>query len=54
MAWETLKTIADNNRRFKAEDESKKLVACPNCGHAPLDEYKGVLNCPIGDYRSKA
>lgn len=52
MTWDTLKTIADNNRKFKEDEETEKKVACPNCGHAPLDERNGILNCPIGDYRS--
>ena len=52
MTWDTLKTIADNNRKFKEDEETDKKVACPNCGHAPLDERNGILNCPIGDYRS--
>jgi len=52
MAWNELKATLNENSQFLQEDQEKRVVACPNCGHAPLDERDGILNCPIGDYRS--
>jgi len=53
MSWNELKAFLDENRILKQEEQEKKVVACPICGHAPLDENEqGVLNCPIGDWRS--
>mgnify|MGYP003147445967 FL=1 len=49
MAWNELLATLRENRELSQEE---KVVACPNCGHAPLDERDGILNCPIGDYRS--
>ena len=52
MAWNELLATLKENREFLQQDEEKRVVACPNCGQAPLDERDGILNCPIGDYRS--
>ena len=50
--YDLLKTIKERNEKFKAEEDSKPKVSCPLCGHAPLDKYKGILNCPMGHWRS--
>tara|TARA_B100001123_G_C15269855_1_gene1009878 strand:+ start:839 stop:1006 length:168 start_codon:yes stop_codon:yes gene_type:complete len=52
MAWNELLATLKENREFLQQDEEQRVVACPVCGHAPLDERDGILNCPIGDYRS--
>ena len=52
MAWNELLATLKENREVLQQDEEQRVVACPVCGHAPLDERDGILNCPIGDYRS--
>tara|TARA_R100000664_G_scaffold17192_1_gene26115 strand:+ start:4791 stop:4958 length:168 start_codon:yes stop_codon:yes gene_type:complete len=53
MGYRELKAILDKNREELREEGMKRPVACPRCGQAPLDENSdGVLNCPIGDWRS--
>tara|TARA_R110000824_G_scaffold4035_3_gene19181 strand:- start:2256 stop:2423 length:168 start_codon:yes stop_codon:yes gene_type:complete len=53
MPWNDLLEIKKANLEIAQEERERKVVACPNCGQAPLDENEqGVLNCPIGDYRS--
>ena len=53
MAWNELLQIKKANIEIAEEERRRKLASCPNCGHAPLDENaQGVLNCPIGDFRS--
>ncbi|QDP67994.1 MAG: hypothetical protein Unbinned657contig1001_36 [Prokaryotic dsDNA virus sp.] len=53
MPWNDLLEIKKANIELQQEESQRKVVACPNCGQAPLDENEqGVLNCPIGDYRS--
>ena len=53
MTWDQLLQIKKANHEIAEEERNRKLVVCPNCGHAPLEENEqGVLNCPIGDFRS--
>tara|TARA_R110002020_G_C16269117_1_gene770966 strand:- start:32 stop:199 length:168 start_codon:yes stop_codon:yes gene_type:complete len=53
MTWDQLLQIKKANLEIAEEERRRKLASCPNCGQAPLDENEnGVLNCPIGDFRS--
>ena len=52
MSYDELKAILDRNREHIENANFEKLVACPVCGHAPLDERDGILNCPLGNWRS--
>ena len=53
MAWNELKQIKNANIEIAEEERRQRPVACPKCGHAPLDENaQGVLNCPLGHWRS--
>ncbi len=53
MPWDQLLQIKNANIEIAEEERRQKLASCPNCGQAPLDENEqGVLNCPIGDFRS--
>lgn len=47
MAWQQLKDMADENRKA-AEEETKPITECPQCGFNELKEnqYK-TLHCPI-------
>tara|TARA_R110000787_G_scaffold129712_5_gene241564 strand:+ start:233 stop:406 length:174 start_codon:yes stop_codon:yes gene_type:complete len=50
--YDLLKTIKERNEKFKTEEDMQPKVACPLCGQSPLDEYNGILNCPMGHWRS--
>ena len=53
MAWNELKATLDENKQLMLEESERPIVACPVCGHAPLDQNEqGVLNCPLGHWRS--
>jgi 4-hydroxy-3-methylbut-2-en-1-yl diphosphate synthase IspG/GcpE len=53
MPWNDLLEIKKANIEIALEESEQEVVACPNCGQAPLDvNAQGVVNCPMGDYRS--
>ena len=53
MSWDELLQIKKANIEIAKEEARQRPSSCPVCGQAPLDEKEqGVLNCPIGDFRS--
>jgi hypothetical protein len=53
MPWDELMQTKNANLEIAKEESMQRPVACPKCGHAPLDENaQGVLNCPLGHWRS--
>ena len=51
MSWQQLVAIKDEMRQTAREESERPIVACPYCGE-PLEEARGVLHCPSGDYQT--
>ncbi|MCP2248741.1 hypothetical protein [Lentzea aerocolonigenes] len=50
MSWEQLLSIYRQNAEELHRAETEQPLECPNCG-SPLDEARGLLNCPMGDWQ---
>lgn len=51
MSWEELVEIVSEGKAERRDANSRKPVACPNCGEPLKDGPRGgVLFCPGGDY----
>jgi len=51
MSWEQFHNIIAENRDFQARERSERPVACPNDGEILMDNGRGSLRCPMGDYQ---
>lgn len=51
MGWEQLKTILQENRQIKAQEQREPPVACPIDGSLLDIRPDGVRNCPAGNFR---
>jgi len=49
MSWDQLLNIWKSNEAEQRELAAARPVACPFDGE-PLEEARGVLHCPCGDY----
>jgi len=47
-----LLAILHENIEFRAEELTERPVACPHDGTPLVENDDGVLNCPMGDYRT--
>lgn len=50
MGFETLREIAEENRRLAEDAATRPPTTCPIDG-ATLEIRAGVRNCPMGNYR---
>ena len=50
MPWSQLGDIQSTNKDLHKTHVREGPLACPIDG-TPLDEHKGVRNCPMGNYR---
>lgn len=51
-SWDVLSSIKRENSRTEDVITRRGPIACPYCGNV-LVRFKGVLNCPTGDFRVK-
>ena len=53
MSWEQLQAIVQQNEETRLRDNAERPVACPIDGTPLVDNGKGTLNCPMGNYTWK-
>lgn len=51
MSYEQLRQIALENQRLEEDASKRERQACPIDGTPLQRNAKGVLNCPMGNYR---
>ncbi|HEU0072489.1 MAG TPA: hypothetical protein VFS30_00620 [Dehalococcoidia bacterium] len=51
MSWEQYAAIKEEARDLEEQDKQQENAACPLCGEL-LDNRDGILNCPLGHYRT--
>lgn len=52
MSYEKLVSITKEAREIAEQERQRPLVACPVCGALLQSNAKGVLNCPMGHFRT--